>query len=107
MPLAAGAIAPAARSGDHARKGDLSAANGKTQAAPSVHYAVAVTMTKHKRPLTLHIDGASSRDAVAVHLRLDDLKLQDGTTMPGTSGALLMSKPFVYEAAPGGIAVFG
>ena len=105
--VAAGAVAMAAWGGDHARTADLSAASGKTRAATSVHYAVAVTMTKHERPLTLHIAGASSRDAVVVHLKLDDLKLHDGTTMPGTSGALLMSKPFLYEAAPGGVAVFG
>src|SRR4051812_30983805 len=97
----------AAAGGDHARTVDLIAANGKTQRAATVHYAVSVTMTKHKQPLTLHIDGASSRDSVAVHLRLDSLKLKDGTTLPGTTGAMLMSKPFLYERAPGAPPVFG
>ena len=103
----AGAMTVAAAGGDHARTVDIAAANGKTQRAGTVHYAVAVTMTKHHQPLTLHIDGASSRDAVAVHLRLDSLTLKDGTTLSGTTGALLMAKPFLYERAPGGTARFG
>jgi hypothetical protein len=105
--VSAGAITVAAAGGDHARNVELAAANGKTQRAATVHYAVAVTMTKRKQPLRLHIAGASSRDSVAVHLRLDSLTLKDGTTLPGTTGAMLMSKPFLYESAPGGIAVFG
>jgi len=64
-------------------------------------------MTKRKQLLTLHVAGAASRDAVSVHLRLDDLVLKDGTRLPGTRGAMLMSRPFLYEAAPNGIAVFG
>jgi hypothetical protein len=103
----AGAVAVAAAGGDHARAVDLSAANARTAHAPSVHYTVKVTMTKRHRPLTLHIKGGSSADAVAVRLRLGDLKMSDGTTLPGTTGELLLSKPFLYESAPGGIAVFG
>lgn len=107
MLAGAGVAAFAASGGDHARGADLAAANGKTARAASVHYTVSVTMTKKHQPLTLHIAGGASRDAVAVHLRLGDLTLRDGTKLPGTSGALLMSKPFLYERAPNGIAVFG
>jgi hypothetical protein len=105
--LGAGAITVAAAGGDHARTADLAAANGRTQHATSVHYTVAVTMKKRQQPLTLRIAGAASRDAVAVHLHLGDLVLEDGTRLPGTRGALLMSGPFLYESAPNGIAVFG
>jgi hypothetical protein len=105
--VAAGALAVAAAGGDHARTVDVAAANGKTARASSVHYAVAVTMTKHGQPLTLHIAGATSHDAASVHLKLADLTLKDGTKLPGMSGALLLSKPFLYERAPSGVAVFG
>lgn len=105
--LAAGVITVAAAGGDHARSIDLMAANGKTQHAKTVHYTVSVLMRKHRTPLTLDIAGAASRDAVSVHLKLGDLVMKDGTKLPGTTGAILMSKPFLYERAPGGIAVYG
>jgi hypothetical protein len=105
--VGAGAAAVAASGGDHARGTGLAAVNSKTARAVSVHYTVSVTMTKKRQPLTLHIAGGASRDSVAVHVRLGDLTLNDGTKLPGTTGALLMSKPFLYERAPGGVAVFG
>jgi hypothetical protein len=105
--VGAGFIAVAAAGGDQARAFDVRAANGKTQRASTVHYTVLVQMTKHRRPLTLHIAGAASRDSVSVHLRLGGLDLKDGTKLPGTTGALVLSTPFLYESAPGGIAVFG
>jgi hypothetical protein len=105
--VAAGAVTVAAAGGAHSRAVDVHAANGRTQHATSVHYTLSVRMTKRKQPLTLHVAGASSRDAVSVHLRLGDLVLKDGTRVPGMRGAMLMSKPFLYEAAPNGIAVFG
>src|SRR3954469_11934567 len=105
--FAGGAITVAAAGGDHGRPVDVSAANGRTVAAGSVHYAVAIRMTKERQPLTPHIKGAASPASVAAHLHLGDLKLKDGTRLPGTSGALLMSKPFLYESAPAGITVFG
>src|SRR4051812_50149795 len=59
-------------------------------------------MTNAAEPLILRISGGSSHDAMAVHLALDG-----GNVMPGTTGAIMVSKPFLYEQAPGGIAVFG
>jgi hypothetical protein len=105
--LAAGAFAFAAAGGDRARDADAATANVRSAQAASVHYAVTVTLTKQKQPMTLHISGGSSRDALAVRLRLDEVKLKDGTTVPGTTGALRLRAPFLYERAPGGLAVLG
>lgn len=105
--LGAGVFAFAAAGGDGARGVDAAAANARSARATSVHYAVSVTLTERKQPMTLHISGGSSRDALAVRLRLDDLKLKDGTTLPGTTGAVRMRAPFLYELAPGGASVLG
>jgi hypothetical protein len=105
--LAAGATAFAASGGDGARTVDPAAANARTARATSVHYAVAVTLTERKQPMTLHISGGSSQDGIAVRLRLDALRTKDGTTEPGTDGAVLTHAPFLYERAPSGLAVLG
>jgi hypothetical protein len=68
---------------------------------------MAVRLLKQKQPFVLHISGGASRDRVAVHLRLDSLELHDGTSLPGTTGAILLSNSFLYERAPGGLAVNG
>lgn len=101
--LAAGAFAFSAAGGSATPAPDVA----KTARAASVHYVVAVRLVKHELPFVLHIDGGASRDRVAVHLRLGSIQLQDGTTLPGTTGAILLSRPFLYERAPGGLAVDG
>jgi len=105
--LAAGVFVFAASGGDGARGVDAAAANARTARAPSVHYAVVVTLTQRGQPMTLHISGGASRDLLAVRLRLDDVTLKDGTTMPGTTGAVRLRPPFLYELAPGGTSVLG
>jgi hypothetical protein len=105
--LAAGAFALAAAGGDRAegaRAIDPAAANERTAKAASVHYAVVVELTERKQPLTLHISGGSSRDALAVRLQLDALKMKNGTTLPGTDGAVRALSPFLYERAPSAMA---
>ena len=101
--VGAGSFALVALGSGSGRPVDVAAANARTAHADSVHYSFIVRVTKERQPMILHIDGGSSRDAVAVHLRLDDLS----SNMPGTTGAVLLSTPFLYEQAPGGIAVFG
>ena len=101
--IAAGAFAFAASGGSAVRTLDVQ----KTARASSVHYSVRVRLVKHRQPFTLHISGASSRDRIAVRLQLGALTLKDGTRLPGMSGAILLAKPFLYERAPGGTAVFG
>jgi hypothetical protein len=91
----AGAFAFAAAGGDTARGIDVLAANTRTAHAASVHYAVDVTLLKAKKPMTLHIRGGSSRDRVLANLRLG--------TMNGT---IVLNRPFLYEKAPGGVALF-
>ncbi|MES1246202.1 MAG: hypothetical protein ABUS54_00840, partial [Actinomycetota bacterium] len=95
--VAAGAAAGGNRSPDVA----------KTAGSATIHYSLAVRLVKHAQPYVLHISGAVSRDRVAVHLQLADLTLRDGTTVPGTTGVIIFSKPFLYERAPNGLAVNG
>lgn len=101
--VAAGAFAFAAAGGGAARALDVA----KTARAASVHYTMAVRLLKRRQPFVLHISGGASRDRIAVHLRLGSLTLQDGTTLPGTTGAVMLSRPFLYERAPSGLAVNG
>jgi hypothetical protein len=101
--LAAGAFALAAVGGDRANAVDPAAANARTARAFSVHYVVRVTLTERKQPLTLHISGGSSRDALSVRLRLDELKMKSGATVPGADAVVRAYAPFVYERAPGGL----
>lgn len=103
----AGAFALAALGGGKRAGVDVLAANTHTARVSSVHYTFTVRMEKRHQPLVLHISGGSSRDATAVHLRLADVTLPDGTTMPGATGAIMLTRPFLYERAPGGVAVFG
>jgi hypothetical protein len=101
--VAAGAFALAASGGDRADAVDPAAANARTARASSVHYAVTVTLTERKQPLTLHISGGSSRDALSVRLRLDEQKMTDGGTVPGADTAVRALGPFLYERAPDGL----
>jgi hypothetical protein len=105
--LGAGAFALAAFAAGKSSSVDVMKANAQTARAPSVHYTFTVRMEKHKQPLVLHIAGGASRYKTAVHMRLADVTLPDGTTMPGATGAILVSRPFVYERAPDGIAING
>lgn len=101
--LAAGALALAATGGDRADAVDPAAANARTAQAPSVHYDVTVTLTERKQPLTLHISGGSSGDALSVRLRLDEQKMKHGATVPAANTAVRVLAPFVYERAPHGL----
>jgi hypothetical protein len=103
--VGAGSFALAASGGGaaaHGRPVDVSAAKLRTAQASSVHYSVVVAMTKAQEPLVLHISGGSSKEAMSVHLALTG-----GSTPPGTNSAIMVSKPFLYERAPGGVSVFG
>jgi hypothetical protein len=104
--VGAGAFALAAAGGDKSSGVNVLKANAATARASSVHYSFTVKLQK-RQPFVLHISGGASRDAVAVHLRLADVTLSDGTTMPGATGAVMLKSPFLYERAPDGVAVFG
>lgn len=108
-PLAAGAVAVGATGGGRAATASagVAAANVRTAHLRSIHYAVRVTLLKQHVPMTLRITGGSSRDDIAVHLKLDDLRLANGQRLSGASGTVLMSTPFLYESSPGGVAVYG
>jgi hypothetical protein len=105
--LAAGAFSFAALGGNGPHAADAASANARTARAESVHYNVAVTLTMKKQPMTLHIVGGASRQGLAVLLRLDDLQLSDGSSLPGATAAVRMSRPFVYERAPAVAGILG
>ena len=101
--VVAGVFALAAAGGSAVPPLDVS----KTAHASSVHYSLAVRLQKQQEPFVLHIRGGASRDRVAVHLQLSSVTLRDGTTLPATTGAVMFNRPFLYERAPGGLAVNG
>lgn len=102
--LAYGGVTMSAAGGDGP---DVHGANLRTAKQSAVHYVVDVLLQKSLQPVTLRIAGGSSRDALAVRLSLGSLTLSDGTILPGTTAKLRMAKPFLYEGAPNGVAVFG
>jgi hypothetical protein len=98
----------AVASGGHAApKPGLASAVGRTEAAPSERYAIHVRIVRSGTPLSLHIRGQASRRTVSVKLRMSDLKLDDGTVVPGPDGAALLDGGFLYERAPSNLAVQG
>jgi hypothetical protein len=105
--VGAGCFALVASGSNRSHAVDVRSATAQTARASSVHYSVSVRMVKQAQPLVLHIAGGASHDTVSVRLRLDDLTLSNGSTMPGTSGAIIFSKPFLYEKAPGAVTMVG
>jgi hypothetical protein len=105
--VGAGAFALAALGGGTSAGVDVLAAKAATARASSVHYTFTIRLQQKERPMTLHISGGASHDAMAVHLRLADVTLSDGTTLPGATGAVMLAQPFLYERAPDGVAVYG
>jgi hypothetical protein len=49
----------------------------------------------------------TAKQTISVRLKMADMKLPDGTVVPGLSGAALLDGPFLYERAPSNVAVFG
>ena len=92
----AGAFTFAAAGGGKGHVTDVRAANASTANAPSVHYHVAVTLTKAHKPMTLHIDGASAQGQLLANLSVG----------PQT-GTIMLDKNFLYESAPHGLIVLG
>jgi len=105
--VGAGAFALAALGGGKSAGVNVLAAKAATAHASSVHYTFTIRLQQKERPMTLHISGGASHDTMAVHLRLADVTLSDGTTMPGATGAVMLAQPFLYERAPDGVAVYG
>jgi hypothetical protein len=93
--------------GHGAPRATLAAATARTAHVTSQHYTVDVRITKNKQPLTLHIHGATAKQTISVRLKMEDIKLPDGTVVPGPSGAELLEGPFLYERAPSNVAVLG
>src|SRR5690348_7818080 len=88
----AGAFAFAAAGGSKDRVVvDVQAANAQTAKATSVHYHVAVTLKKSRKPMTLHIRGASAPGRLLAKLAL-------GTQ----TGTIMLDSNFLYESAPKG-----
>ncbi|MDX6485682.1 MAG: hypothetical protein QOF43_835 [Gaiellaceae bacterium] len=107
LAVAAVSVALAAARGTAAPEPGLAHALKLTVQATSQRYALHVRIRKGNTPMTLRIHGQASARTVSLRVRLGDLRLADGTTVPGSDGAALLDGPFLYERAPGGLAVFG
>ena len=90
--LGAGSFALAASGGDAARLYDVTS----TARASSVHYDVAVTLTKTHEPMTLRIAGAAAPGRLVAHIKLGTL-----------SAAVKRDHSFLYEGSPNGVVEFG
>ena len=96
-----------AAGGHAASKPDLADAVASTEAAVSQHYTIHVRITRGEVPVSLHIRGQASRGTISVKLRLGELRLDDGTVVPGPHGATLLDGPFLSERAPSNVPVVG
>jgi hypothetical protein len=97
----------AATGGDAAPKPGLHDAIARTVQARSVHYAVHVRIHRGDTPLALHIRGQADPHTISVRLRMGDMRLPDGSTVPGPTAAALLDGPFLYERAPSSLVVQG
>src|SRR3954469_21341706 len=94
--------------GGHAvPKRGLTAAVSKTEAASSVRYTIHVRLTRQGKPMALRIRGKAAEQTLSVAMRMSDLTLDDGTVVPGPTGAALLDGPFLYERAPSNVSVDG
>jgi len=107
IAFVAGLSVALARSGDAAPKPGLANALIRTGHADSTRYAVTVHITKDGQPLSLHIRGQINTKIISVRLRMGDVRMPDGTKVPGPNGAALLLGPFLYERAPNTLAVLG
>jgi hypothetical protein len=107
IAFVAGLSVALARSGDAAPKPGLAQALIRTSHVQSQTYRVVVHITKGGQPLSLHIRGQASGKTISVHLKMGDVKMPDGTKVPGPNGAALLLGAFLYERAPSTLAVLG
>lgn len=98
--LVSGGIAPAATPG-------LGEALDRTVHAASQRYVMQVAMQRGGMPRSLRIRGRASAETISARLKVGDLKLPDGTKVPGPDGALLLDHAFLYERAPSNVVIFG
>ena len=85
----------------------LRAAITRTSEASSMRYAIHVKLTHAGSRYTLQIAGQSSARSLSLRMRLGDLHMSDGSVLPGSDAAAVLSGPFLYERAPSSIVVLG
>jgi hypothetical protein len=107
VAAAIGATFAVASGGRAVPKPGLTRAIEQTEQATSERYAIHVRLTRGNVPLTLHVRGRASRDVVSLKMRMSDLRLSDGTRVPGPSGAAMLDGTFVYEHAPSNMGITG
>jgi hypothetical protein len=96
-----------ARGGHAAPPAGMPDAVGRTEQVPSARFVIHVRITQDAMPLSLHIHGQASASTVSLKLRLGDLRLADGSVVPGPDGALVIDGPFLYERAPSNLGLQG
>jgi hypothetical protein len=108
LVLAAGSVAFAANGNGHtASAPTLEQAIENTWTSKSERYAFHVRMIRDATPISLHVRGQTGAGTISVSLRLSDMKLADGTQVPGPKTAALIDGPFLYERVPSTIALDG
>lgn len=85
----------------------LKTALERTTGASSMRFAIRMKMTHAGSPYTLRVAGQSSATSLSMHMRLSDLHLSDGTVLPGSDAAAVLSGSYLYERAPSSIVVLG
>jgi hypothetical protein len=105
--LVAGLAFAFAGGGHAGARPDLDAAAARTATTASARWVIHVRMTHAGEPVSLHIRGQSGPHMLSVKMRLGDSVLADGTKVPGMNGAALLDGPYLYERAPGTVALYG
>ncbi len=95
--LASGATADAGSDGR-----PLEAAADRTAALPSVRFAVVARFTNGKNEMALHVRGASADhgNSIRVHLKVEDVRLGDGTLLRGPVMDEVLDGGYVYLRTP-------
>jgi hypothetical protein len=91
-----------AATGDKAPKSTLVQAVDHTNRAPSLRYALDISITRPGSPaMSLHVHGIRGRDSLFIHV-----KAMAGA-LAGPQQSAMLAGPFLYEGSPNGVAIAG
>lgn len=91
-----------AATGAKAPHSTLAQAVDHTNRAPTMRYAMAITVLRTAQPsMTLRVQGERGHGSLFIHVRA----LSD--TIPGPQQSALLDGPFLYEGSPNGVAITG
>jgi hypothetical protein len=97
-----------AATGKKAPRATLAQAVGQTNKVGSFRYRMTIAVARRHYPaVELEVRGARGPGSLFVQVRTIASVLADGTAVPGPRQSAFLDGPFLYEGAPGGIAVYG